>query len=244
VWRAGQDRRLEMIRRAVPALEGARVLDDGCGLGAYVLELHRRGALAFGLDYERERVIEAQRRTGLAVFACAAAEHLPYPDASFDVVISNEVIEHVDDDQAALLEMARVLKPGGRAVIFCPNRWYPVEQHGVFWRGRYHFGNVPLVNYLPRRLRDRLAPHVRTYSWRALRRLLVLVPLQLVSHEVVFGGYDNLVQRWGRPGAGLRQVLHRAESTPLRVLGLSHLVVLERVAGGRVATIASADRPS
>ncbi len=46
-------------------------------------------------------------------------------------------------------EIFRVLKPGGRLVLFCPNRGYPFETHGIYWRGKYHFGNIPLVNYLP-----------------------------------------------------------------------------------------------
>ena len=46
----------------------------------------------------------------------------------------------------------RVGKPGGRAVIFCPNRGYPFETHGIYWNGKYHFGNKFFVNYLPRTL--------------------------------------------------------------------------------------------
>ena len=68
-------------------------------------------------------------------------------------------------------EMVRILKPGGRIMMFAPNRWYPVEQHGHYWRGQYHFGNTPLINYLPDIFRNHLAPHVRTYTARGLRRL-------------------------------------------------------------------------
>ena len=184
VWRAGQARRLAMILAAAPATAAPRVLDNGCGLGVYMARL--REALAtpavFGLEYERERAAEANRRVGQVV--CAAGEALPYPDASFDLILSNEVIEHVQDDRAALAEMARVLRPGGRALIFCPNRWYPVETHGIYWRGRYHFGNIPLVNYLPDPLRNRLAPHVRAYTGRGLRRLAAGLPLRVVAHTL------------------------------------------------------------
>ena len=94
----------------------------------------------------------------------AAGERLPFPDDSFDLILSHEVLEHVADDRQAVEEMRPRAAPGGRAVIFVPNRGYPFETHGIYWRGRYHFGNIPLVNYLPRRWRDRLAPHVRVYS--------------------------------------------------------------------------------
>jgi SAM-dependent methyltransferase len=217
-----------MIEQACPDLARARVLDDGCGIGTYVAKLGEVAGAAYGLDYELDRVREASRRLAKPLVVCGAGERLPFPDRTFDLVLSNEVIEHVRDDRAALAEMLRVLRPGGRAVIFCPNRWYPVEQHGVYWRGRYRFGNVPLVNYLPDPLRDRLAPHVRTYTARGLRRLLDGLPARVVLQTRIFGGYDNLAVRFGAAGRLVRRSLHAAERTPLRALGLSHLLVVER----------------
>ena len=117
---------------------------------------------------------------------------------------------------------------GGRLVIFAPNRLYPFETHGVYWRGRYHFGNVPLVNYLPDRWRNRFCPHVRVYTRRDLRRLLAGLPVRIVVHTQVFPGYDKIVRRHRRLGALLRRVTYFLESTPLRALGLSHLLVVEK----------------
>ena len=228
VWRSGQERRLRMIEAAAPQLEQARVLEVGCGVGRYVEKLEGRAHLVVGLEYEAGRAHAAAARLRLPTVVNAAAEALPFGDAGFDLVLSNEVIEHVADDRLAAAEMVRVLAPGGRIVLFCPNRWYPVEQHGVYWRGRYHFGNIPLVNYLPNPLRDRLAPHVRTYTLRRLRSLFSGLPVREVSHARIFGGYDNIAARLGRPGVALRSALHAAEGTPLDLLGLSHLLVLER----------------
>ncbi len=90
----------------------------------------------------------------------------------------------------------------GGIVLFCPNRWYPVEQHGHYWRGEYHFGNTPLINYLPDRWRNQLAPHVRTYTARGVRRLFDDQPVRIVHHTRIFGGYDNIVWRYPRLGAG------------------------------------------
>lgn len=229
VWRAGQERRLRMIQAAAPGLERARVLDNGCGIGTYIAKLRPLSGEVWGLEYEAERVREAAIRLGSADrLVVGAGEHLPFPDRSFDLVLSNEVIEHVQDDRRAAGEMVRVLRVGGRAVIFCPNRWYPVEQHGVYWRGRYRFGNAPLVNYLPDPLRDRLAPHVRAYTRSGLLRLFIDLPVTVVSHTRIFGGYDNLVARFGAAGRALRTAVQGAEATPARVLGLSHLLVVER----------------
>jgi SAM-dependent methyltransferase len=226
VWRAGQDRRLQMILAAAGERVHGRVLDDGCGLGLYLDRLTAQAQAACGIEYERDRAREAGRR-GLHVVR-ATAEHLPFPGNSFDLILSHEVLEHVSDDHRALEDIARVLRPAGRAVIFVPNRGYPFETHGIYWRGRYHFGNVPFVNYLPRSLRDRLAPHVRAYARRDLNRLATGLPLRLVEQRVIFGAYDSLIARWPRVGPWLRGALQALEDTPLHVFGLSHLWVLEK----------------
>ena len=226
VWRFGQERRLRLIA-AYAHLENARILVDGCGIGTYVAQLRAFSPSVYGLDIDAERVeMGARRLPGL--LQVADAERLPFADDTFDVILSHEVIEHVPDDRAAAVEMARVLRPGGRIVLFCPNRWYPFETHGFYWRGRYHFGNIPLINYLPRRWRDRLAPHVRTYTSGDLRRLFAGLPLRVVYHTQIMAGYDNIVARHHRLGKLLRTTTYAAEHTPLRVLGLSHFLVLEK----------------
>jgi hypothetical protein len=125
--------------------------------------------------------------------------------------------------------MVRVLQPGGRAIIFVPNRGYPYETHGIYWRGKYHFGNIPLVNYLPRRLRDRLAPHVRIYTPRELKHLFSGLPVRVVERIIIFGAYDNIIARSHALGRLLRKLLQFLERTPLRGLGLSHFWVIEKL---------------
>ena len=107
---------------------------------------------------------------------------------------------------------------------------YPFETHGHFWRGKYHFGNTPLINYLPNPLRNRLAPHVRAYTGPGLRNLFAGQPVRVIHHQVIYPGFDNVVAR--RPGLGrwLRRGLYAAEHTPLQTFGLSHFLVLERPA--------------
>ena len=218
-----------MVVDACPDLASARVLDNGCGIGTYITRLEPVAGSVYGLEYELGRTQEAVQRTGSRRLVNGAGERLPFADQSFDLILSNEVIEHVQDDRAAVAEMVRVLKPRGRAVIFCPNRWYPVEQHGVYWRGHYHFGNIPLVNYLPDRYRNRLAPHVRTYTAGQLRGLVEGLPVRVVRQTRIFGAYDNLIARFGPLAELLRWALQRSEQTPIRFLGLSHLLVIERV---------------
>lgn len=215
-----------MIRRAAGARLQGKVLDNGCGVGMYIQPLSRFGGWVAGVEFDYPRAVEA-RKVATAV-TNAAGEYLPFPEDTFDLILSNEVIEHVADDQLAIHEIVRVLRPGGRLVLFCPNRGYPFETHGVYWRGEYHFGNVPLVNYLPRRIRDKLAPHVRVYTRRDLERLFDGLPIVLVERRIIFGGYDNIAIRFPRLGSVLRSILYFLERTPFQVFGLSHFWVVEK----------------
>jgi SAM-dependent methyltransferase len=229
VWRSGQERRLNLIRRYAP-LEGRRVLDIGCGLGAYVANFRRFTDEAYGMDVDAPRLREGRRR-GIDKLVLAAAEHLPFADGTFDVIVLNEVIEHVDDDRATLREACRVLRPEGRVVIYAPNRLYPFETHGVYLGRRYVFGNIPLVNWLPGPLRRRLVPHARAYTADGMRRLTRGLPARTVVHAYVYPGFDNIAGRSRLGAALLRRVLYFLESTPLNRFGLSHFVVLRRVGG-------------
>ena len=226
VWRAGQERRLEMIVKAAGDRIRGRILENGCGVGMYVEKLSGFGSRVIGLEYDFERAREAHIRSEEIINA--AGEFIPLPASAFDLVLSHEVIEHVRDDRAAIREMMRVLKPGGRAVIFCPNRGYPFETHGIYWKGKYYFGNKPFVNYLPRGLRDKLVPHVRAYSRRDMQKLFDGLPVKFIERTVIFGAYDNLIARFGALGKIARAILQFLEATPLKYFGLSHFWVVEK----------------
>ncbi len=227
IWRNGQERRLNMILNAAGERASGHVLENGCGVGMYVQKLANHTQFVVGLEYDFERSIEAHMSSPNIINA--AGESLPFPEDHFDLVLSHEVIEHIEDDRAAVVEIVRVMKPGGRAVIFCPNRGYPFETHGIYWRGIYRFGNIPFVNWLPRLWRDRLAPHVRVYSVRDLVDLFGGLPVRTVSKTVIFGAYDNIIAHFGGFGRLLRSLLQFLERTPLRIFGLSHFWVVEKI---------------
>ena len=228
VWGSGQERRLLLIQSHIP-LEGRRILDVGCGVGQYVQRLQELPtAAACGIDIERDRV--AQGAQHVPDLLLASAESLPFCDGAFDVVLLNEVLEHVGDDRQAVVEATRILPVGGHIVVYAPNRWFPFETHGIYWRGRYHFGNYPLINYLPNPVRNRLVPHARAYSGVQLHSLRQGLPLRLVARGAVYPGFDGIHSRNPRVGQLLQSTLHRAERTPLRTFGLSHFLIWERVA--------------
>ena len=100
VWRAGQERRFGLIYQAAGKKINGRVLEDGCGVGEYLAHLAMHAQQAIGLDYEFERTQEARIKVSEVV--CGAGEKLPFPDDYFDLVLSHEVLEHVQNDQQAI----------------------------------------------------------------------------------------------------------------------------------------------
>ena len=225
VWRFGQDRRLNLIRHYAP-LEGARILDVGCGLGVYVRKFREFSDRVCGIDIDPKRLREGAKTTpGLML---AVGEHLPFPDNSFDVIVMNEVIEHVTDDAATMCEALRVIRPGGHIAIYAPNRLYPFETHGIYVGKKFIFGNIPFINWLPDVLRNRLVPHARAYTKGGIRKLYGGLNVDVKAETYVFPGFDNIIARRKRFGSALRRALYRAERTPLRAFGLSHFVVLEK----------------
>lgn len=227
VWRRGQDRRLNLIRDHVP-LENRRILDVGCGLGMYVEKFRRFSPDVYGVDIDPEKVQKAQER--LPNISLAPAEELPFKDGDFDVILLHEVIEHVVDDRRAVREAVRCLDIGGHIVIYAPNRLYPFETHGYFFRGQYHFGLLPLINYFPDPLRDRVCPHVRVYTARNIVSLFHGLSVKFVVLTHIYPGFDNIVATRPAFGRFLQRATDALEKTPLRAFGISHFVVAQRVA--------------
>lgn len=114
---------------------GQRVLDLGCGAGRHAFELYRRGADVIAFDQDVEELENVA-----AMFAAMKAENqvpdgaaaqtvsgdalaLPFPDEHFDCVIASEIMEHVPEDEKAMRELVRVVKPGGRVVVTVPRAW-------------------------------------------------------------------------------------------------------------------------
>jgi len=120
-WFAGRRRIISgFVERICVGLERQppHILDVGCGTGAN-LELLGRFGQAEGVDVSPEALAFCRER-GLQSVRQGEAEHLPYPDESFDLVTGLDVVEHLDDDVAGLKEIRRVLRPGGHTLLFVP----------------------------------------------------------------------------------------------------------------------------
>jgi len=129
-------RRRELVRTALGTRPGDRVLDVGCGPGFYVTELlevvGREGSVV-GVDASADMLaVAAQRAAGHdnVTFHQADATSLPVEDASFDRALCVQVLEYVRDVPAALSQMHRALRPGGRVLVWDVD-WVTVSWHAI-----------------------------------------------------------------------------------------------------------------
>jgi arsenite methyltransferase len=129
-------RRRALVYEALGAQSGERVLDDGCGPGFYVSELRdqvgQTGSVV-GLDVSPQMLAVAARRCEgreNVTFREAAVTAIPLEDVSVDRALSVQVLEYVADVGAALAELHRVVKPGGRVVVWDVD-WSTVSWHSA-----------------------------------------------------------------------------------------------------------------
>ena len=146
-----------------------RVLDCGCGMGFYLLAMARLQPLQLvGLDGDAGRLAWARRTCVPAQLLRGDMRCLPFADASFDRVLASEVIEHIEDERAALAEIYRILQPGGVLAISVPHASYPFwwDPLNALWTavGGSPLRSGPLVGiwtnherlYEPQQLADRV----------------------------------------------------------------------------------------
>lgn len=226
-------RRLRWIERCVGSLCGRRVLDAGCGSGEYTRALASHGACVCGVEIDRDKL--AKSRVAAEVRARLVQgdlERAPFASACFDLVLLNEVLEHVPDDAAALREAFRLLRPGGALVVFAPNRLFPFETHGVDTRaGRRVSHAWPGLPWLPQWLLRRLfRVWARNYWPWQLAGMLRTSGFAVRRRGFAWPTFENISghqPRWMRPlAAALRLVSALLEQVPgLRAFGASQLLV-------------------
>ena len=153
-YRARRDILAELIRREARLPANAQILEIGCGTGHNLGMLSGFGHVD-GLELDDEARALSEKRLGRAVMSAPLPELAGVPDRHYDLIGAFDVIEHIDDDHAALSSIATKLKPGGRFMMTVPAHQWMWTAHDV-------------VNH-----------HKRRYSKRALRSLIEGSPLKL-----------------------------------------------------------------
>jgi SAM-dependent methyltransferase len=113
---------------------GAVILEIGSGRGGLLNALLGQGLDAIGVDTSQARINEARAHRGDLPIRLTSGITLPFEDASFDFVLSFDVLEHIPDTDGHLAEVRRVLKPGGWYLLQTPNKWTNSVFETIRWR--------------------------------------------------------------------------------------------------------------
>jgi len=105
-----------------------RILDLGCGTGMLLASLEKKAKLAVGVDMSAEMLGAARKHAAKAALVLADADHLPFADESFDAVVSVTLLQNMPDPERTVRELARVLRPNGKAIITSLKRKHSLEQ--------------------------------------------------------------------------------------------------------------------
>lgn len=207
-------------------------LDLGCADGYYTVGLAEHGAATVvGVEVDEDLVHRARTlpHPENVSFVHAPEKRLPFDDDSFDGVLLNEVLEHVDNDEETLSEVRRVLRPGGHLALFSPNRWFPFEGHGArLSEDRVLFSRpVPLMPWLPAAITRRVAT-ARNYWPRELAVLVLDADLDVLTRSWALAQFEQYPWIPRRMADWYRRNLARIERSPLaRFFAVSTFIVAE-----------------
>lgn len=226
---SGIDKRLSSFRRLVPFGAG-RLLDVGCGNGAYTIELAKEFESVVAIDVEPDRLAELEAKSRASVppgrinARRMSAETMAFDDESFDTVTAIEVLEHITNLPTALSEIARVLKAGGYLYASVPNRRFPFETHAVKLprRGEIDGRFLPFLPYV-RPLHRRIST-ARNFTDAELVDIMTWAGLEPVGIGHVMPPFDH----WRMGRRVIKPVTERLERSAAGVLGVSIIGVFRK----------------
>lgn len=175
VTRAQKAEKIIAVLEQHRPLTGATLLEVGTGAGFIAHALSRRVAAVESVDIVDDRqVTDGYRQT------LVTDEALPFPDRTFDVIVTNHVLEHVGDAARHVSEMRRVLKDDGVIYLASPNKWWVTDPHY----------KLPFISWMPHRIADRYLRLLRKRTWDI--RSVSLRELRALSHRNGLVVHDRL----------------------------------------------------
>ena len=138
---------------------GADVLEIGTGTGGMLHALLERGLRARGVEINAALIAQSRQWFGDLPVEPVSGVQLPFADASFDLVLSFDVFEHIRDSDAHLREVSRVLRPGGRYLVQTPSKWPNTLFETIRWKSFTRWRDDHCALHTPGQLRQRLEAH-------------------------------------------------------------------------------------
>ncbi|MCC7541711.1 MAG: class I SAM-dependent methyltransferase [Deltaproteobacteria bacterium] len=250
-WFVGtRDILLEVLRRALgsdDALARARIVDVGCGTGYTETRLPAPfdGGARLAVDLSPIALTLARLQKNPPALLQADAGKLPILDASLDVALSLDVLEHLDDDVAGARELARVVRPGGLVVVTVPAFRALWSAHDVALHHRRRYRRTEIVDVLER---AGLAVEHATYFNTLLFPVVAAMRLAGRVRERIAGPSANGAESDAKlPPRLLNRVLHRVLAAERHVVGRVpmpvgvSILVVARPRGGAATSRASAE---
>jgi len=188
-------RRLKLINQYID-FKNKTILDAGCGTGDYLIKFLDSSPHVYGIEYDPEKVrIFQSLNIPAAKVKQGDIEHSGFEENKFDLVLLNEVLEHVPNDFHALKEAYRILKPNGILALFSPNRFYPFETHGVSTK-KNHLKipyYIPFIPYIPIHLGNKIFIYnARNYFPWELKRNVEQNNFKIIEQTCVWQTFENI----------------------------------------------------
>jgi SAM-dependent methyltransferase len=209
-WYRGRRRVLDVVLRDLAIVPGARLLDAGCGSGRNMVELGRHGTVT-GIELSSASVQAARERQAGEVIEGSVLD-MPFAEGSFELAVSLDVIEHLEDDVGALRELRRVVAPGGRLLVTVPAYQWLWSRHDVVNHHHRRYSRATLVGAAERA------------GWRCERIThfnSLLLPLAIGMRALEFfnpGGEGSSLDLWVPP-APLNWGLQQPMNMEARLIG-------------------------
>ena len=189
-------KRFNFIKDNLEITKDMLILDVGTGFGAYIFQLSHQAKLYVGIDINKESIQKATNIKNLknTELMPMSVENLAFKNNSFDAVLLIEVIEHVVNDDKAINEISRILKPCGKLIITAPNKLFPFETHGFRIKSKIYGSRglgFPLLPYLPEFLRIHVA-NAKVYTPWQLKKKLIRNGFSIKNTAYLSPGLDQL----------------------------------------------------
>lgn len=200
---------LNHLQEYLPKVSRLKILDLGCGAGGVCVSLANRNNRVVGLDLDKKlinltKINVEDSEDGFPNYGGvseirASGTSIPFKDETFDLIVCNDVIEHLDEQKELISEIYRVLKEGGYLYLTTPNKRYPVESHtGIFG---ITLLPKPLANIFIRMSGLGTSFPVKLVSYETLVRLLLSFKFQCVINSPKWDKY--------LPNSGIMKIIRK-----------------------------------